>query len=592
MPKGGRKRAAAAGGGAARKKGAPAARSSAHLLVHTPSAADCGGAPPIEPEEPPSMLGALVWPLSKEGFLADAFRQRAVATVAPPGSAALGPRTAAAAAALCGLDLEAMLSETASERLFVWMRSEAKADERVASFEVDEPRAAMICHDAGGSLYFRSPEAMVNPWVGRLSAELGLNFGAVYSQPAAGPGALPQKGEIEVFATRAGHTTDWHTDFMENFTLQLKGRKRWRIAQSGLEAPIRGYTPHYKSVDNLAQQLKVHRMQQPSFPAPVPWDASASGDDGTDVVELGPGDFLYHPAGIWHRVECTEDSLSMNISLLGLSWADHIADAARHAMWRHAPMRAPVVVRPSTYGKARADAEQRLAAARRQLDGLRGEDIMPPCLLLPRYEGEWIVGMHGDGRRLSPQSSDAERDAGSSAEEEAEEAAEAEEAEEEESFLARGEDAADVVSVVATGSSWLRINPLAVLLRVGEEEEARGAGAEAGAGAGADAAAGAEAGASKRAAGDEDEEEDEDEDEDAEEDAEDEEELGGLLYVCHVMFGNEELGSTVETHIRYDPAQHHPTTHPAGTLSVSQQHRTPTERRPVRVCVCVCTQSR
>ena len=71
MPKGGRKRAAAAGGGAARKKGAPAARSSAHLLVHTPSAADCGGAPPIEPEEPPSMLGALVWPLSKEAFLAD-----------------------------------------------------------------------------------------------------------------------------------------------------------------------------------------------------------------------------------------------------------------------------------------------------------------------------------------------------------------------------------------------------------------------------------------------------------------------------------------------------------------------------------------
>ena len=47
---------------------------------------------------------------------------------------------------------------------------------------------------------------------------------------------------------------------------------------------------------------------------------------------------------------------------------------------------------------------------------------------------------------------------------------------------------------------------------------------------------------------------------------EEEEELGGLLYVCHVMFGNEELGSTVETHIRYDPAQHHPTTHPARPL--------------------------
>jgi hypothetical protein len=38
---------------------------------------------------------------------------------------------------------------------------------------------------------------------------------------------------------------------------------------------------------------------------------------------------------VWHRVECTEDSLSMNISLIGLSWADHVADATRHAMWRH-----------------------------------------------------------------------------------------------------------------------------------------------------------------------------------------------------------------------------------------------------------------
>jgi hypothetical protein len=28
-------------------------------------------------------------------------------------------------------------------------------------------------------------------------------------------GALPQKGEIEVFASKAGHVTSWHLDFME-----------------------------------------------------------------------------------------------------------------------------------------------------------------------------------------------------------------------------------------------------------------------------------------------------------------------------------------------------------------------------------------
>ena len=57
---------------------------------------------------------------------------------------------------------------------------------------------------------------------------------------------------------------------------------------------------------------------------------------GTDrtagIAELGPGDVLYHPAGIWHRVECTEDSLSMNISLISTSWGDHLAEATRHAL--------------------------------------------------------------------------------------------------------------------------------------------------------------------------------------------------------------------------------------------------------------------
>ena len=31
---------------------------------------------------------------------------------------------------------------------------------------------------------------------------------------------------VEVFAARAGHTTDWHFDFMDNFTVQLRGRSR------------------------------------------------------------------------------------------------------------------------------------------------------------------------------------------------------------------------------------------------------------------------------------------------------------------------------------------------------------------------------
>ena len=36
-------------------------------------------------------------------------------------------------------------------------------------------------------------------------------------------------GEIETFISRKGNYTDWHMDFQENFTIQIKGSKKWKI---------------------------------------------------------------------------------------------------------------------------------------------------------------------------------------------------------------------------------------------------------------------------------------------------------------------------------------------------------------------------
>ena len=44
-------------------------------------------------------------------------------------------------------------------------------------------------------------------------------------------------------------------------------------------------------------------------------------------VQLDEGDILYHPAGIWHQVECvTDESISINFSLRQLRVADLIAN--------------------------------------------------------------------------------------------------------------------------------------------------------------------------------------------------------------------------------------------------------------------------
>lgn len=86
---------------------------------------------------------------------------------------------------------------------------------------------------------------------------MGHNF-AGYYQAGQDITSMDQLGEIETFVSRAGNYTDWHTDFQENFTVQLRGRKTWKLQRSGLEAPLMGFTPHYKGAGTIEMQQKVH----------------------------------------------------------------------------------------------------------------------------------------------------------------------------------------------------------------------------------------------------------------------------------------------------------------------------------------------
>lgn len=49
--------------------------------------------------------------------------------------------------------------------------------------------------------------------------------------------------------------------------------------------------------------------------------------ESSTVIDLEEGDILYHPAGIWHSVECTsEESISINFSLRQVRWADFLSN--------------------------------------------------------------------------------------------------------------------------------------------------------------------------------------------------------------------------------------------------------------------------
>eukprot|EP00808_Paulinella_micropora_P018977 g36845.t1 len=330
-----------------------------------------------------SSLADFLYPMPVEAWRKDYWHKKAFA-VAGPGLLA---RFSDLMAQMHDLDLEKLVEDTPTERIFVWMQR-GQQEGKLKSFEVDNTHAALTCHAAGGSLYFRAPAEVSKLLVRSFNRATGLNFGGVYPN-----GDL--KGEVETFVSRTGHETDWHFDFMENFTIQLRGRKRWRFVQSTISHPMRGCTPHYAGIDAHEQQLKVHRLADPLFTTAGRMPQSPT--EG-DVVELQPGCILYHPAGIWHRVECTEDSLSINVSLIGLSWADFLTEQLQQQLWKSSLLRQPVNVADGLEA-ARETAAQQLERLKEVVAQLRVEDILPSVLIEPhqkqfRLDGSEPAGSH------------------------------------------------------------------------------------------------------------------------------------------------------------------------------------------------------
>ena len=240
-----------------------------------------------------------------------------------------------------GLDVRELMANSASDSIFVWVkeRAEAKAstaEERacamrspIRSFPLDNPAqldAALACYGSGASLYFRSSPSLSRLFVRALNAAVGFGQWGIN-------GDRSEKGEIEVFCSRAGHLTGFHTDFQHNFTVQLQGKKTWLFGPQLTQHPVRGYTPHYADQSTVETQKKT---------LPYADELQLQSPSTYDSVTLSAGDVLYHPAGVWHAVHCDEDSVSINVSLIATTYADLLSDAVRQLTWDTPEGRMPV----------------------------------------------------------------------------------------------------------------------------------------------------------------------------------------------------------------------------------------------------------
>jgi hypothetical protein len=131
------------------------------------------------------------------------------------------------------LNVKEMCENTASEKIHIWFpnrkfNEEGVADKQIKSFETEDVEMAVTAYERGGaSLYFGSSLEFRNKYCKALTYQMEMNFGAYFSD-------YNTMGEIETFWSKKGNLTDYHIDFQENFTLQIKGSKTWRFKRSGL----------------------------------------------------------------------------------------------------------------------------------------------------------------------------------------------------------------------------------------------------------------------------------------------------------------------------------------------------------------------
>jgi hypothetical protein len=314
-------------------------------------------------------LASFLAPLSRDEFLSEFYRKKALVVKIHPRFREA--RLKHIQEMMNGFNPKQMLQHSSSDRINVWMG----AGDTLHSVKVSAEEA-MGCYSAGCGLYFRANEDLESEFVPAFSEALGHSFASYFRDGQ-------RRGEIETFATHIGHTTQWHSDFQENFTVQLRGTKKWYFYKSPVPHPHRAYAPHFKNQSVLHTQHQTIRAANPEFQG-LPEDI----DEMCESVVLQPGDVLYHPAGIFHRVDTiaateadTTNSLSINISLFPQQWGHLIAESTHQLSLTMPSLRERV--RFDSLEDAHQQIGARLAELSKHIASLKPSMVLPAAALSP-----------------------------------------------------------------------------------------------------------------------------------------------------------------------------------------------------------------
>jgi hypothetical protein len=234
----------------------------------------------------------------------------------------------------------------------------------VASIRWEDPSGGYMSQDAPSSEARAHFEAGRTVFIPDLDVPPVVNW---HSEIGNYLGAHKSKQLLALFIAPSAAMTSWHFDQIENFTVQLVGKRTWRWAKN---TQVLEPLHNYSSGRSTPLQTELPLYGSPRLMAPA-------ADEG--CVTLSPGDFLYLPRGYWHEVGGTAgdtDSAALIVSYAALAWVEVLIPSLRTLVMRRSGWRSPVSTRLSLE-RQNSEFERIKADLRTALDELRLEDILP-----------------------------------------------------------------------------------------------------------------------------------------------------------------------------------------------------------------------
>jgi hypothetical protein len=273
---------------------------------------------------------------------------------------------------LLGLDVEALVRRAG--RADVWFCDLDGTHRQATAVASDD---AIGFHDAGHTLYLHDAQT---PALGRWHRALAVELGHAADRTT-----------FSLFAGRRTAGTRCHFDSLENITIQLRGRKRWRIAPN---EHIREPVHNWVTGQTVPPSLAHHAPR--GLPARMP--------DGAYEIDLRAGDVLYIPRGWWHETETAADSLAAFVAFVHRPWADVVISALRQRLLLDPAWRRNAIASweaPAHREAARRELANRLAELARAAGELELHDLAPE-LAAPGRATRWrhnpLASLHVERR--------------------------------------------------------------------------------------------------------------------------------------------------------------------------------------------------